>query len=188
MDKQQKWFFCGEAVSRGLIKEACFVSNDWDFFWTTTWLVVAPPETLAELQSLTETDGKHRCELLQNGTKKSGAGMVVRRCVSSSGANIHPSVAPTPTDNPSPLPLPPPHPSPPRRPLKPETLYGYLTLSWNPPVLNLHIQNRLLSSGPPVSLRTCSALFDKVNPHITFPLISTCIGFSSKKQDRKNNS
>ncbi|PWA22731.1 hypothetical protein CCH79_00001955 [Gambusia affinis] len=31
----------------------------------------------------------------------------------------------------------------------------------NPPIFNLHIQNRLLSSGPPVSLRTCSALFDK---------------------------
>lgn len=43
-------------------------------------------------------------------------------------------------------------------------------LFWvNPPILNLHIQNRLLSSGPPVSLRTCSALFDKVTPPYYFP-------------------
>lgn len=50
----------------------------------------------------------------------------------------------------------------------------HLTIVWllfwvNPPIFDLHIQNRLLSSGPPVSLRTCSALFDKVTP----PLFST---------------
>ncbi|XP_073695519.1 serine/threonine-protein kinase PAK 3-like [Garra rufa] len=43
-----------------------------------------------------------------------------------------------------------------------EYFVGFLCQVKYPPVLNLIIiQNRLLSSGPPVSLRTCSALFDK---------------------------
>lgn len=72
------------------------------------------------------------------------------------GPNVHPSVA---------YPCPPPP-----FPWTPLTLKHCVGLFWvNPPILNLHIQNRLLSSGPPVSLRTCSALFDKVTPPYYFP-------------------